>query len=292
MTPRTFARLLLLAALWGGSFLCMRIAVPVLGPVPLMASRVALATLLLGALALRVGQSFWPRRHWTEYLVLGVLNTALPFLLYAWAAQALSASLLSILNATAPIWGAIWGAVWLRQLPDLRTAAGLATGLAGVGLIVGVDPAAHDHAGLLAMAAGVAAPACYGLATTWLRTRSHGPAPAEAAHGSMFAATLVLLPLLPFASAPASLPGTVILAVLALGLLCTGFAYRLYFTLIEEAGPTRALTVTFLIPVFGVLWGHLLLGETLSARSFAGAAVVIAGTMLTTGFSLRALRRG
>lgn len=270
----------------------MRIAVPSLGPVALMESRVALAALLLGGLALGAGKPFWPRKHWPDFLVLGVLNTALPFLLYAWAAQALGASMLSILNATAPIWGAIWSALWLRQLPGLKAGIGLALGLLGVAVLVGFDPAAQSGTGLLALLAGVLAPCCYGLATTWLKRRENPPAAAETAQGSMLAASLVLLPLLPFAPAPAMPSATVWIAVLALGLLCTGFAYRLYFRLIEEAGPTRALTVTFLIPVFGVLWGTLLLGESLAPRSLAGAVIVIAGTMLTTGFSFRqAFRR-
>ncbi|MEN3110607.1 DMT family transporter [Uliginosibacterium paludis] len=289
MNSRNFIRLLVLAAIWGGSFLCMRIAVPVMGPVALMESRVGLAAVMLGLIALRAGQPFWPRRHWPDFLVLGVLNTALPFLLYAWAAQTLGASLLAILNATAPIWGAIWSALWLRQLPGLRAGSGLVLGLAGVGVVVGFDPAAHSSAGLLAMLAGVMAPCCYGLATTWLKRRKNPPAAAETAQGSMLAASLVLLPVLPFSPLPA-LPGVpVLVAVLALGLLCTGLAYRIYFRLVEEAGPTRALTVTFLVPVFGVLWGHLLLGESLSLRSLAGAVIVIAGTMLSTGFSIRQL---
>lgn len=289
MSSRNFIRLLLLAAIWGSSFLCMRIAVPSVGPVALMESRVGFAALLLGMIALRAGKHFWPRRHWPDFLVLGVLNTALPFLLYAWAAQTLSASLLAILNATAPIWGAIWGAIWLRQLPGLRAAAGLIMGLTGVGVVVGFDPAAQSSAGLIAMLAGVMAPCCYGLATTWLKRRKNAPAAAETAQGSMLAATLVLLPLLPFSPPPAMPSASVMIAVLVLGLICTGLAYQIYFRLVEEAGPTKALTVTFLVPVFGVLWGHLLLGESLSLRSLGGAGIVIAGTMLSTGFSIRQL---
>ncbi|MBS1208329.1 MAG: EamA family transporter [Proteobacteria bacterium] len=289
MDLRNLTRLFLLALIWGASFLCMRVAVPALGPIALMEARVGLAAGLLGILALRAGKPFWPRGHWLDFWVLGLLNTALPFVLYAWAAQTLNASTLSILNATSPIWGAFWGVLWLRQLPGLRAGVGLLVGLCGVGLVVGFDPTAQTPGGLLAYAAGVLAPCCYGLATTWMKTRRNGPDPAQAAQGSMFAASLVLLPCLPFAP-PAALPSAWgVLAVLVLGLVCTGVAYQMYFRLVEETGPTRALTVTFLVPVFGVLWGHLLLGEALSARSLVGAAVVIAGTALSTGFSLRKL---
>ena len=286
MSLKNILRLLLLAAIWGASFLCMRVAVPSLGPIPLMASRVILAALLIGLVARASGQPFLPRGHWRDYWVVGLFNSALPFLLFAWAAKSLNASTLSILNATAPIWGAIWGALFLRQLPGWRTGTGLCMGIAGVGLIVGFDPTAQTPAGAMALLAGVLAPCCYGLATTWIKARKHGPRPFSAAHGSMFASTLLLMPLLPFAPPTSSPSVGVISAVLVLGLVCTGYAYQLYFRLVEEAGPTRALTVTFLIPVFGVLWGHLLLGEPLSLRSLIGALTVIAGTMLTTGFSL------
>lgn len=289
MDSRNLTRLFLLALIWGASFLCMRVAVPALGPIALMEARVALAAVLLGVLALRRSQPFWPRGHWLDFWVLGLFNTALPFVLFAWAAQTLTASTLSILNATAPIWGALWGALWLRQLPGLRAGAGLLVGLVGVALVVGFDPTAQTRGGLLAYAAGVLAPCCYGLATTWMKSRRSGPSPAQAAHGSMAGASLILLPFLPFAP-PSALPSAWgVVAVLVLGLVCTGVAYQMYFRLVEETGPTRALTVTFLVPVFGVLWGHLLLGEALGVRSLIGAAVVIVGTALSTGFSLRKL---
>ena len=289
MDLRNLIRLFLLALIWGASFLCMRVAVPALGPIALMEARVALAAVLLGILALRAAQPFWPRGHWQDFWVLGLLNTALPFVLYAWAAQTLTASTLSILNATSPIWGAIWGVLWLRQVPGLRAGLGLLIGLCGVGLVVGFDPMAQTRGGLLAYAAGVFAPCCYGLATTWMKTRRSGPNPTQAAQGSMFAASLVLLPCLPFAPPSAFPSAWGMIAVLVLGLVCTGVAYQMYFRLVEETGPTRALTVTFLVPVFGVLWGHLLLGEALGVRSLLGAAVVIVGTVLSSGFSLRTL---
>jgi drug/metabolite transporter (DMT)-like permease len=290
MDLRNAIRLVLLAAIWGASFLCIRVAVPDLGPITLMEIRVALAALMLGFVAQAAGKSFFPRGHWLDFWVVGLFNSALPFVLFAWAAKTLNASTLSIMNATAPIFGAIWGVVLLRHLPTARTLLGLIVGVIGVGMVVGFDPAAQSAGGLQAYAAALLAPCCYGIATSWIKWRRNGPAPLAAAHGSMFAATFLLIPALPFVPAPSLPSAWGIVAVLVLGLVCTGLAYQMYFRLVQEVGPTPALTVTFLIPVFGVLWGHLVLGEPLGARTLLGAVIVVLGTMLSTGFSLRALK--
>jgi drug/metabolite transporter (DMT)-like permease len=289
MTPGSIVRLFLLAAIWGASFLFMRIAVPSLGPVLLVEIRVVLAALLLAAIAVHGRRTLAAGMHWRVYVFVGIFNTALPFLLFAWAAQALSASLLSIINAAAPIFGAVVGAIWLRQRPSAGVLAGLALGIAGVALLVGFDPSAAAPGSLLSVLAATAAPLCYGIASTYLKARAPDIKPFEVAHGSMWGATLVLAPLAPLFPAHA-LPGPGIAgAVLALGIVCTGIAYMLYFRLVQDAGPVRALTVTFLIPVFGVLWGHLILAEPIGPQTFAGAAIVIVGTALATGFSPRSL---
>lgn len=280
-------RLLALAAIWGASFLFMRIAVPTLGPVVLIAQRVLLAALVLVAIALATRRYRELIGNWRVHFTVGAVNTVIPFLLFAWAAQTLPASLLSILNATAPIFGAICTALWLGQRPTPKVIAGLLAGLAGVAVLVGFDPSVLARNGLPAVFASLAAAACYGIATTYLKARAPAITPFTVAHGSMWASTLILTPLVPLFPQTAPASSTVIGAVLLLGVLCTGIAYLLYFRLIADLGPTRALTVTFLIPVFGVLWGHLVLGEDIGLRTFVGAAIVLAGTALSTGFSPR-----
>jgi drug/metabolite transporter (DMT)-like permease len=286
MNTANLLRLVTLAAIWGGSFLFMRISAPVLGPAVLIEFRVLLAAVFLLLVGLAMRKKAAPlklREHWKHYLILGFFNSALPFLLFAFAARTLSASLLSVLNATAPMWGAIIGALWARQAVSLRTAAGLLLGTAGVALLVGFDHVSALPGAGLAIAAALAAALSYGIASLYARS-ARSVAPFANAHGSMWASALLVLPALPFF--PASSPPTMTVAasVVALGVLCSGIAYLLYFRLIDEIGPTSALTVTFLNPVFGILWGALFLGEVVGWYTVAGSAIVLTGTALVTGF--------
>jgi drug/metabolite transporter (DMT)-like permease len=277
-------RLLTLAALWGATFLFLRIGVPALGPAMLIEARVAIAAVFLLIVGLALGRRLDWRERWRHYLLLGGLNSALPFLLLAYAALTLPAGLLSILNATTPTWGAIVMALWTRRRPAPRVLAGLAIGFVGVAITAGVDTFTLPGGGL-AVAACLGATLSYGIATAYTKHAAGGDAFASA-HGSMWGAALLVLPLALAFPAPA-VPGPgVIAAVLALGIACTGVAYLLYFRLVNEVGPTSALTVTFLIPLFGVLWGVLFLGETVGWNTFVGAAVVMVGTALVTGFGL------
>lgn len=285
MSTASVFRLLLLSALWGGSFLFMRVGAPVIGPTPLIFLRVALAAAFLIAVGAYLGKSLRLRRHWRHYLVVGFFNSALPFLLFAYAATTISASLLSILNATAPIWGALIGALWTRSPLGPKALAGLLLGIAGVGLLAGVETLALPAGGAMAVVAALGAACSYGIATTYTKAAA-AVEPFANAHGSMWAATLLVAPVLALSPLPAELPAPhVVAAVVALGVLCSGVAYLLYFRLVADLGATSALTVTFLIPVFGVLWGHLFLDEAVGWHTFAGAATVLAGTALVTGFS-------
>ncbi len=290
MTSGSIVRLFSLAAIWGASFLFMRLAVPELGPAWLMFGRVLLAAVFLALVAIGLKRSLPIRQYAGHFMLLSFFNTALPFLLFAYAAQTLTASLLAVLNATAPLWGALIGWLFFRQTMSLKIAGGLLLGICGVAILVGFDAAAADSAALTAIAAAAGAACCYGIATWY--TRLAKPVPAFInAHGSMWGASLWLLPLLWFIPLPVAEPATQsVLAVVALGVVCTGVAYLLYFRLVQDLGATPTLTVTFLIPVFGVLWGHLFLHEAVGWHTLAGAAVVITGTMLVTGFSLKSLR--
>jgi drug/metabolite transporter (DMT)-like permease len=288
MNAASLNRLLLLSAIWGGSFLFMRIGVPALGPVMLIIFRVGMAALFLLGVSLLLKKRMSLKTQWKHYLVLGLFNSALPFLLLAYAAQTLSASLLSILNASAPIWGALIGAVWFRTLLSWRALIGLLSGVAGVMLLVGFDDLALLPGASLAILATLAAAFSYGITSVYARTiQSVGPF--ANAHGSMWAATLIILPLVPFFPVNQAPSSGAVLSVVALGVLCSGIAYLLYFRLIADIGSTSALTVTFLVPLFGVLFGTLFLDEVVGWHTLAGGLLVIVGTALVTGFSPRFL---
>ena len=283
MKPRDLADLLLLAMLWGGSFLFMRYAAPTFGVLPLMWLRVAIATACLLPLLAWRGQTGALVERAGPIAVMGLFNSAIPFVLIAWATLSITAGLASILNATVPLLTALIGAVWLRERLSVPTMAGLAIGMAGV-LMLAADQADFRPGGsgwaLLAM---LGATSCYGYAANFTRRHLAGvPATANAA-GSQLVSALALTP---FALAhwPAVTPGPMAWgAAAALGVGCTGLAYVLFFRLIERVGASRAVTVTFLVPVFGTLWGVLFLGEPVTASMLVGGAVVLVGTGLSTG---------
>jgi len=284
MNIASLLRLLSLSAIWGASFLFMRMGAPVLGPALLIELRVGLAAIFLLVVGLFLKKNLNVRGNWKHYLALGLLNSALPFLLFSFAAKTLSASLLSILNATAPIWGAVIGAVWMRAALPSRALLGLGLGVAGVAILVGFDPAALRDGALFAIALGLGAAFSYGIATNYAKTAKKAE-PFANAHGSMWAATLLVAPTVPFFSNAVMPSPTITLAVIALGVLCSGVAYLLYFRLIADIGAAPALTVTYLVPVFGVMWGHFLLDEPVGWNTLVGACVVVLGTALVTGFS-------
>jgi drug/metabolite transporter (DMT)-like permease len=277
----------LLAAIWGSSFMFMRIAAGQLGALPTAALRVAVASLFLLPILHWRGQTGMLRRHWKPVLLVGVLNSGLPFALFAFAVLHLSTGLSAILNATVPLFGALVAWVWLGDRPGLSRGLGLAIGFGGIVLLAGGQVAFNaDVSGLSALwpvLACLAATTSYALAASF--TKKHlPPMPAlVAATGSQIGATLALaLPALWWRPAHGpDLQGWAALGVL--GVLCTGLAYILCFRLIERAGPSRALTVTYLIPVFAVAYGVLLLGESLTLWMLLCAAIVLAGTALASG---------
>ena len=284
MSLKHLLQLLILAALWGGSFLFMRIAAPVIGPALLIELRLLLAALFLFAVALILRRKLNWHTHWRHYAILGWFNSALPFLLLAWAAQTLSASLLSVLNATAPIWGTILIALRYRQRITLKTVLGLVLGISGVATLVGFDPVMLEQGSQLAVLACIGAAFSYGIASCYAQGKN-SIEPFANAHGSMWGGVILLFPLLPLFPAQLSSEPEIISSVLILGVLCTGVAYLLYFRLIARIGAPSALTVTYLVPVFGILWGSLILDETIGWHTLLGTLIVLSGTALVTGFN-------
>lgn len=277
----------MLSALWGASFLFMRIAAADLGALPTAAMRVAIASLFLWPLLRWRGQTGLLRQHWRPILFVGVLNSGIPFALYAFAVMHISTGLSSILNATVPLFGALVAWAWLGDKPGFSRGLGLAIGFGGIVLLAGGQVGLKaDGSGISAMWAVLAclgATSCYALAASF--TKKHVPPLPSlvTATGSQIGATLALaLPALWWR--PDHLPGLPTwAALLALGVLCTGVAYVLYFRLIDRAGPSRALTVTYLIPVFAVAYGVLLLGESVTPWMLLCGAIILIGTALASG---------
>jgi len=272
-----------LAALWGASFLFMRLGAAEFGPVALSTVRVAGAALVLLPLLRWHGQVGELRRHWRSIFVVGITNSALPFLCFSYAALSITAGLSSIFNASTPLFGAVLGWMWLKDRPSGPRIAGLAIGFAGV-LGLAWEKASFKPGGSgWAIVACLAAALMYGLSANYTKRRLQGVAPLVVAAGSQLSAALVLaLPALWWW--PAAMPSARAWTMVALlAVLCTGVAYLMYFRLIAHIGPANAITVTFLIPAFAVLWGWLFLAEPLTMAMALGCAVILLGTALATG---------
>jgi len=217
--------------------------------------------------------------------VVGLVNSALPFVMICFAEQTISASTAGILNATSPFFGAIAAAIWLGDSLTARKIGGMALGLAGVALLVGLQPEPLTLTTVLAVAACLAAALCYGLGGVYAKKQMQDVPSFALACGSQLSAAIVLTPVLPFVSVPGPVTSWIVFNVVALAVASTAIAYLIYFRLIADIGPSRALTVTFLIPLFGVLWGYLFLGEAITANMLAGGVLIVAGTAIALAHS-------
>jgi drug/metabolite transporter (DMT)-like permease len=279
--------LLTLAALWGASFLFMRLGAGEFGAFALTALRVAGGALFLLPLVLWRGQGAALRAHWRPIVVVGAINSAVPYLMFSIAALAINAGLSAILNATAPLWSVLVGWLWLKDRLTPSRLLGVFIGFVGVVMLAwdkaSFKPGEHGVSAAMAIAACLLATLCYGIAANYTKRRLTGAPPLAVAAGSQAAAALMLA--LPAAWAwPRTLPSAAAWASLAaLAILCTGVGLVLYFRLIAALGASRAITVTFLIPLFGLLWGALFLGEAVTATMVVGCAVILLGTGLVTG---------
>ncbi|CCG89033.1 DMT family transporter [Erwinia piriflorinigrans] len=298
MKQGDMGRLLLLAAIWGASFLFMRVATPVFGSLNTAFFRVFFGCLGLLALLLVMRTPFNFKGKALLAMLLGVINSAVPLVMYCMAAKWLPAGYSAILNATTPLMGVLIGGLFFSETLNLRKVGGVVLGLVGIAVLTTSGTLALSHSVLLGIAACLIATACYALAgfmtKKWIGDRG-GLDAKLVAFGSQLGALIFMLPL--FVGSISTQPAVdwhhpgVWLCVLALGLVCTAWAYILFFRLIADIGPLRTLTVTFLIPPFGVLWGYLFLGETLSQGFIAGALLIILAVWLVTGAAAPRLPR-
>jgi drug/metabolite transporter (DMT)-like permease len=277
----------MLGALWGGSFLFIRVAVPALGPFLLVELRVGLAAAALFLYAMATGSMPKIRSQWRSFVVLGFLNAAVPFSLISTAEIYLTASLAAILNATTVMFTAIVAAVWMGDALTARKAIGIVLGIVGVSVLVGWDPLPLNGSVLLAVAAMLLASLSYALGATYAKRSFSGIPPLGMAIGQLGGAVALLLPFA-VVSLPEEAPSTVVtLSMLGLAFLSTAVAYLIYFRLIENVGPTSTLTVTLLVPVFGLLFGVLLLDEPFGFGTLAGLGIILTSVVLITGIAPR-----
>jgi len=277
----------LLAAIWGASFMFMRVAAREMGAIPAAGLRVSIAALFLLPILLFKGLGGALRTHWKLTFAVGVINSAIPFVCFTYALLSITTGLSAILNATVPLFGALIAWLWLKDRPNGSRIVGLAVGFLGVAMLAwdkaSFTPDASGASSGWAVLACLLACLCYGTAASVAKRYMGGLPSLVSATGSQLGAALSLIPLTLWFW-PAHRPSLQAwAAVLVLGVVCTGFAYILYFRLIERAGPARALSVTFALPAFAVFYGALLLGETITPWMVVCALVIIAGTTLSTG---------
>lgn len=291
MSASSLLRLISLASIWGGSFLLMRLTANSLGPAVLIEGRVLTAALCLFIMSFFLRRPLHFYAQVKHYFIIGAFNTALPFLMFAYAAQTLNASTLAILNSTAPLFGAVIACLWQKEALKIKSIIGLIFGMLGVTVLVGEQALALGEQGGLAVFACLLAAMMYGFSANYTKV-APTIAPFENAHGSLWAAVIIVAPLVLLMPArdPITLP--ISLSVIALGVVCTGFAYLLYFRLVKDEGSASALSVTFLVPLFGILWGYLCLDEHIGWNTYLGALFIIAGTILVTGFTFKNVLKG
>ena len=223
--------------------------------------------------------------HWKMILLVSLLNMAIPFCFFAYSALNMGAGLLSIMNATVPIFTAMVGFLYFRQRLSQLGFAGLVVGLLGVAILMSESRAESGITSDLAIPAALFASILYGIAINLAAHKLQGVSGITITTGSLFFSSTILLPLA-IRSRPEVIPeGVIWLSVLSLGIVCTGVGYVLFYRLIAEIGSQRAITTTYLIPLFSIFWGSLFLGETLTVAMFLGGVTVLLGVALTTGRS-------
>jgi drug/metabolite transporter (DMT)-like permease len=284
LKPRDVLLLFVLAALWGASFIYIRYSVHELGPFVLVATRTLMAAAVLLLIAWVNRREIDLRQQWKQYLVLGLLNSAIPFVLISAAEESLTAPLASILNATTPLWGAVVSLFWAGDKLTPTRIIGLLVGLLGVSIVVGTEQISLSSALLGPVVMMLTASLFYALGTMYGKTTFKNPVPLSMAIGQQLAAGMIMLPFAVSNPPTGEITPLIIVAMLLLGILSTAAAYLLYFRLLASAGPINTMTVTFLVPFFSILWGAMFLNEFIGWQQFVGLLVILVSLFLVTGF--------
>ena len=282
MNTKDIGALFALAALWGASFLFIRIASPEIGPLLTIQGRVTIAAIALLIYMLMIGQSTQFKQRWKQYLIIGALNAAIPFTLIAFAALHLNASMSAIINSMTPLFTAlvVWG--WMKEKMNKQKWLGILTGISGVIILVGWSPIPLTSEVVMAIILSVLSTVAYSFAGVYAKQSFSGVPPLSVAYGQQLAAALLLIPFTLFnlPESKSDISTIAAFSVLGLALLCTAVAYLLYFYLIESVGPTKTLSVTFLIPLFGMVWGAVFLNEQVTAGMLVGLIVILSSIFL------------
>jgi drug/metabolite transporter (DMT)-like permease len=274
-------RWILLATLWSLQYLFLRIAVPVFGTAVAAEARALSAALFLVPWVVCFArQPIAPLARWRDHLAVGLVNNVLPFACMAWAASVLPAGYLAIINGMVPLWTALFAAWLLREPLGARRAAGFLLGIAGVALLVNLGPVELGPLTIAAACVGMLGAAFWGWAGVMIKQRSGSLPPMGLAAGSIAWAAALMSPAWIDAPPLQAWTAEATAALIACGALCSGLAYLPFFTLIRDIGPTRTLSVGLLVPVLGVLWGWLLLGEAVTLAMVMGAALVLSALHL------------
>ncbi|AMJ96173.1 hypothetical protein AVL56_18885 [Alteromonas stellipolaris] len=282
MGLRDIAALLLLASIWGGSFIFMRVAAPEFGIYVLVAIRTVLATCVLLPILMMTGGVNQIFRYWFPIALVGLANTAVPFVLFNYSSLHLEAGVNAILNATAPMFGALVAWLWLGDKLTPTAIAGLALGFLGV-TVISQQKLGEGDISFVPILTALLATTCYGIAASMMKRWLQGVRPLVVATGSQAMASIMLAPFA-LSTLPATMPSTnAWLNAVALAILGTAIAYILYFKLIANVGPAKAISVAYMVPLFGIIWGVLFLQEHLSLQTIIGGVMILTGVALTTG---------
>jgi len=283
MSIRDTVLLFVLAALWGASYLFIRVAVPVLGVFPLVEARLVIGGVILLIYAVIIGRAPNFRKHWRKFLFIGLMNNAIPFTLIATAQLNVTASLAALINATTPLFSALIAAVWISDKLTRVKVIGLFLGIVGVGIIVGWEGLSLDDSRFVSIILLLGASVAYSIVAVYGKRYLSDMNPITVSTGQLMASSTMMLPLA-LANPPQNpITMEVIGAVIGLGVFSTTVAYLIYFHLIVSAGPTNAASVTLLIPFFSSLWGAIFLGERLLPNELIGFGVILLSLLLVTG---------
>ena len=283
MSSRSAVMFVLLAAIWGSSFMFMRIAAPEFGAIWTAQLRVGLACIVLLAYIFLTKRQYFFRSHWKHFWIAGFFNSGFPFLMFSYAALHIPAGYSAILNAIIPLWAAVFSALLLGERLTWRVAVGSAIAMLGIGLMVRLGPVQLTTETLLGVSACVIATASYGFAGTWIKKHLAAvPGYVNATNSQVFAA-LSLLPFAAASPAPLQVSSKAWVALLILAVVCSAFAYLMFFKLLSSMPVTQVSSVSFLVPAFGLFWGWVFLNEPITMGTISGFALVLIATALIMG---------
>jgi drug/metabolite transporter (DMT)-like permease len=278
-----YVLLVILSAIWGASFIFMRILAPVLGPMATADMRLLIAGVAL-ALFLKVRKiDLQWKKNWKRYIITGMLSSGISFLLFSFAALHLPASISVILNALTPMFGALSAVVWLGEKMSWRLVVGIILGFVGVAVIRGGGNFEITGMTTLAMGACVLATMFYGIGSVYVKQKAHDIGAQAIATGSQLTVGILFLPLIFISPPPGEITVEIVIYTLLFALLCSAVAYIIFYRLIKTLGPVKTTTVTFLIPVFGFIWGTIFLQEEITWKMIVGALIVLSGMYFVTG---------